>query len=79
MLLVGVLMVLFPKVRQRQLERTYNLGPATVASPVLQDITATVAAYSPDIAIKTNLLRTDQFAFAYPWGIANRRSLYSAV
>lgn len=68
MLLSGVLLVLFPQWRRRYIERSYKLEPSSTTSPVLQDILATVKAYGSNIEVKTNLLRTDQFAFVYPIG-----------
>lgn len=66
-LLLGVAAVALPSWRRWYVERRYRLA-APPPLPVVDEITAWVAARCPAIAIRANLLRPALLAFVYPQG-----------
>ena len=66
-ILVGVVYILFPRVRGRITEQKYKLTVRD-ENPAIQEITAFVRQYVPHAQVKANLLRTDLFAITYPLG-----------
>ncbi|HEY9605895.1 MAG TPA: M48 family metalloprotease [Allocoleopsis sp.] len=68
MLFIGFLSILFPYLRKMRVERYYQLNQPQKITPSLKEILAIVESYAPGVEVKTNLLRTDTFAFVYPTG-----------
>jgi Zn-dependent protease with chaperone function len=65
--LVGIISIFFPKVRGKIVENKYKLVKKD-ENPAIQEITAFVRQYVPQIQVKANVLRTDLFAITYPLG-----------
>jgi hypothetical protein len=67
---LGVITIMFPRLRALLLERSQHLEPLDLASatPSVQEIQAYILEHLPGAQIRINLNRFDQFAITYPLG-----------
>jgi Zn-dependent protease with chaperone function len=62
---LGVITIFTPRRRIRHIQQAYGLTvPPDI--PVVKEISEFLSNYAPGIAMRANLLRTDQLAFIYP-------------
>jgi Zn-dependent protease with chaperone function len=67
-LFAGFIAVIAPHIRTRLVERRFALTEASVGVPALDEIRVFVENHAPGMRLKSNLLRGDAVAFAYPLG-----------
>lgn len=70
-LLLGILAIFFPWLRAAYLEWRYRLAKGPHKTPAINEIGNFLLTRYPGLRISSNVLRTDQLAFVYPFGYRN--------